>query len=139
MTRTLTLAAAALALAAPAFAQSVASPADIVARHAAETGQQQTVRFIERGGFDGSYTTFGEGSARISALEVALKHAEESDDRQRAEHIRDQLQASRTDGMTAFVATRSPNRVSALEVALRHAEESDDRQRAAFLRSQLAE
>jgi hypothetical protein len=138
MTRTLTLAAAALAFAAPAFAQSPVSASDIVARHAAETGQQQTVRFIEQGGFDGGYTTFGEGSARISALEVALKHAEENDDRQRAAHIRDQLQGAQTDGMTAFAATRSPNRVSALEVALRHAEESDDRQRAAFLRSQLA-
>lgn len=138
MTRTLTLAAAALALATPAFAQSLSTPADIVARHAAETGQQQTVRFIEDGGFNGGYTTFGEGSERISALEVALKHAVENDDRQRAAHIRKQLTEAEGADLTAVVATRSANRVSALEVALRHAEESDDRQRAAFLRSQLA-
>ena len=138
MTRTLILAVAAFALAAPAFAQTSAAPADIVARHAAETGQHETVRFIEQGGFDGSYTTFGDGSARISALEVALKHAEENDDRQRAAHLREQLQAAPSEGLTAFAATRNPGRVSALEVALRHAEESDDRQRAAFLRAQLA-
>ncbi|MEE4117641.1 MAG: hypothetical protein V2I65_01350 [Paracoccaceae bacterium] len=138
MTRTLTLAAATLALAAPAFAQSLSSPADIVARHAAETGQQQTVRFVEDGGFNGGYITFGEGSESVSALEVALKHAVESDDRQRAAHIRKQLTEAEDADLTAFAATRSPNGVSALEVALRHAEESDDRQRAAFLRSKLA-
>ena len=92
MTRILTLAAATLALAAPAYAQS-ADNADIVARHAAQTGDQQTVRFIEQGGFDGGYTTFGSSKdgARVSALEVALRHAEESGDRQLAAHLRAEL------------------------------------------------
>ena len=89
MTRILTLAAATLALAAPAHAQN----ADIVARHAAQTGDQQTVRFVEQGGFDGGYTTFGSSKdgARVSALEVALRHAEESGDRQLAAHLRAEL------------------------------------------------
>ena len=138
MIRILTLAAAAIALAAPAFAQP-GDTADFVARHAAENGEQQTARFIERGGFDGSYTTFGDADGSISALEVALRHAVETDDRQLAKHLRARLAGAEQDGMTAVAGTKNVPSVSALEVALRHAEESDDRQRAAYLRAQLGE
>jgi len=135
MTRTLTLATAILALAAPAFAQ----PADIVARHAAETGERQTVRFIAEGGFDGSYTTFGtSGSPSISALEVALIHAEENNEAQRAKQLRARI-ADAQDGAVATASTKESPRISAAEVALRHAEEADSRQLARHLRTQIGQ
>lgn len=136
MTRTLTLATAILALAAPAFAQ----PADIVARHAAETGERQTVHFIADGGFDGSYTTFGtSGSPSVSALEVALRHAEENNEAQRAKQLRARIAEAQDGVATATASTKQSPRISAAEVALRHAEEADSRQLARFLRTQIGQ
>jgi len=87
MTRMIALAAAVFA-AAPAFADSSA----FLAEHAAENGEYQTVRFVESGGFDGDFTTFSSKSApSVSALEVALRAAEENDDRQLARYLRAEL------------------------------------------------
>jgi len=88
MTRILTLSALALGIAAPAFAGT----ADIVARHAAENGEYQTVQFIADGGYDGEYVSVSsKGSPSISALEVALRAAEENDDWARAAYLRSQI------------------------------------------------
>ena len=88
MTRTFTLSALILAVAAPAFASAI----DVAKRHAAENDDRQVVRFLENGGTNGDVTTFSSrGTPSVSALEVALQHAIENDERAKANYLRAQL------------------------------------------------
>ena len=88
MTRTLILAAATALVAGTAFAGGV-SPQDAFVRHAIESNERANAAAIANGADE--VVTFSTKSPSVSALEVALKHAEENDNRQKAAYLRAQL------------------------------------------------
>ena len=126
------LAALTLAVSAPAFAGAT----DALRQAAEQDDNRQLVQFIDSGNFDGSYVTLSSGTPSISALEVALKAAEENNDFQAAKHIRAQIDGAAF--ATTSVSSKGTSGISAFEVALKDAVEKNDFQKANHIKTRLA-